>query len=90
MRARATLAVTVADKVFTCGEAERSSINKFSSSSSFQEDAKKLQNSPNLRCFFRVAYVVWAINFKSEVRSNLRGCLEAVVASKAVKRVHTI
>ena len=29
-----------------------------------------------------VAYVVWAINFKSEVRSDLRGCLEAIGASK--------
>ena len=29
-----------------------------------------------------VAYVVWAINFKSEVRSDLQGCLEATVASK--------
>ena len=30
-----------------------------------------------------VAYVIWAINFKSEVRSDLRGCLEAIVASKS-------
>ena len=28
------------------------------------------------------AYVVWAINFKSEVRSGLNGYLEATVASK--------
>ena len=29
-----------------------------------------------------VAYVVWDINFKSDVRSDLQGCLEAIVASK--------
>ena len=32
-----------------------------------------------------VAYVILAINFKSEVRSDLRGYLEAVVASEANK-----
>ena len=29
-----------------------------------------------------VAYVVWDINFKSDFRIDLRGCLEAVLASK--------
>ena len=29
-----------------------------------------------------VAYVVWAKNFKSDFRFDLRGCLEATVASK--------
>ena len=29
-----------------------------------------------------VAYDVWAIYFKSEVRCDLRGCLEAIVAAK--------
>ena len=29
-----------------------------------------------------VAYAIWATNFKSEVRCDLRGCLEAIVASK--------
>ena len=35
--------------IFTCGEADRSSRDEFSSFFlSFQKDAKKLQNSPNL------------------------------------------
>ena len=29
-----------------------------------------------------VAYVGWAINFKSDFRFDLRGCLEAALASK--------
>ena len=29
-----------------------------------------------------VAYVVYAVNFKSEFRSDLQGCLEVTVASK--------
>ena len=29
-----------------------------------------------------VAHVVWTINFKSEVRSDLRGCLKAIAGSK--------
>ena len=33
-----------------------------------------------------VAYAIWATNSKSEVRSDLRGRLEAVVASEATKK----
>ena len=29
-----------------------------------------------------VLYAIWATNFESEVRCDLRGCLEAIVASK--------
>ena len=29
-----------------------------------------------------VTYAVWAIDFKSDFRFDLRGCLEAMVASK--------
>ena len=29
-----------------------------------------------------VEYVIWIIDFKSKVRSVLRGCLETIVASK--------
>ena len=35
-------------------------------------------------------YVIEVTDLKSEVRHDLRGCLEAVVASEAVKRDHTI
>jgi len=34
--------------------------------------------------------VIEVTDFKSEVISDLQGCLEAIVASEAVKRVHTI
>ena len=40
-----------------------------------QKKAKTVQRN-------MVAYVVLAMNFKSEVRSDLQGCLEATVASK--------
>lgn len=40
-----------------------------------QKKAKAVQTN-------MLAYVVWAIIFKSEVRSDLQGCLEAIVASK--------
>ena len=35
-------------------------------------------------------YVNEITDFKSEVRFDLQGCLEAVVASEAAKRAHTI
>ena len=34
-------------------------------------------------------YIFWVTYFKSEVRSDLWGCLEAIAASEAAKRVHT-
>ena len=34
--------------------------------------------------------VIGVIDFKSEVKCDLQGCLEAVVASQAAKGVHTI
>ena len=37
-----------------------------------------------------VAYVIEVTDFKSEVRFDLQSCLEAVVASEAAKRSHTI
>ena len=35
-------------------------------------------------------YVIEVTYLKSEVKHDLRGCLEAVVASEAVKMAHTI
>ena len=35
-------------------------------------------------------YVIGVTDFKTEVIFDLRGCLEAVVASEAAKRAHTI
>ena len=35
-------------------------------------------------------YVIEVTDLKSEVRFDLQGCLEAVVASEAAKRAHTI
>ena len=35
-------------------------------------------------------YVIEVTDLKSEVRHDLRGCLEAVVTSEVAKRVHTI
>ena len=45
--------------------------------------SKKMKKSFKTAQTNMVAYVIWAINFKSEVRSDLRGCLEAIVASKS-------
>ena len=39
-----------------------------------------------LSLLIKVSYAVWAVDFKSEVEYDLRGCLEYVVASKAVKK----
>ena len=63
-------------RLFACGEADRSSRDKLCSSFFFlikvQKKAKTVKTN----------MVSWAINFKSEVRPDLRGCLEATVASK--------
>ena len=49
--------------VFSCGEADNYSRAKFIILS-FCKSSKEVQNSPN-------KYVVWAINIRSEVRSDL-------------------
>ena len=46
-----------------------------SSSNKVQRKDKTVQTN-------MVAYVVWAINYKSEISFDLRGCLEVIVASK--------
>ena len=64
--------------VFSCGEARNSSRAKcsfFFFPPFGPKKAKTVQTNI-------VAYVVWAIDFKSNVRCDLRGCLEVVLASK--------
>ena len=66
---------------FRCGKADNSSRHQlcsfffFLSSLEVQKRVKTVQAN-------MVVYVIWAINFKSDVRYDLRGCLEAIVTSK--------
>ena len=62
--------------LFSCSEAGNSSRGKLSSFlTKFIKRGKTVQTN-------MVVYVVWAINFKSEFRSDFRGCLKVTVASK--------
>ena len=68
---------------FRCGKADNSSRHKlcsfffFLSSLEVQKRVKTVQAN-------MVVYVIWAINFKCDVRYDLRGCLEAIVASNPI------
>ena len=68
--------------LFTCGEADRSSrgklvlvLSSFLLSAIWSKKNKTVQTNME-------AYVVWAINLKTDFRIDLRVCLEAVLASK--------
>ena len=50
-------------------------LSSFSLSHEVQKRVKTVQTN-------MVAYIICVINFQSDVRSDLRGCLEAIVASK--------
>ena len=66
--------------VFSCGEADNSSRGKLCS---FFLISHKVEKKYKTFLTNKVAYVVvWDINFKSEDRSDLQGCLEAIVALK--------
>ena len=66
--------------VFSCGEADNSSRDKLCSS--FFLLSVNVQKKVQTVLTNMVAYVVWAINFKSDFRFDHQGCLEAMVASK--------
>ena len=64
--------------IFSCGEADNSSIGELVLPPAFRTKRAYIIQTWYHTCM----YVVWAMNFKSEVRLDLRGCLETKVASK--------
>ena len=68
--------------LFSCGEADHSSRDKWVLSSFFLLSSHEVQKKVQTVQTNIVVYVIWAINFKYDVRCDLRGCLEAIGASK--------
>ena len=73
----------VSGKFFSCGEADNSS-SRAKCSSSFFFLSHKVQKKVKTDQTNMVAYVIWAINLKSKIRSDLRGFLPAAAAGLQV------
>ena len=78
-----------AHSIFTCGEAVRSI--------SYNSPSPPSPSPPRINKIGQVGasndmatYVIEVTDLKSEVRHDLRGCLEAVVTSEAAKTFHII